>query len=125
MNDSFCVVLFRHTVSIAFYDSLKRGPIRTQTFSLVMRKDCLRIAGTHSNTDILGQVSLLAVTKKKNIFFRFPFLEPERQQVTPFFMWSLERTSHIKGCPLKEQPLFEMEAPFIWPFVSMVVFSDF
>ena len=47
--------------------------------------------GTHSNTDILGQVrmftfvSLLAVTKKKNIFFRFPFLEPERQQLSPFY----------------------------------------
>ena len=45
--------------------------------------------GTHSNTDILGQVrmltfvSLLAVTKKKYMFFRFPFLEPERQQVSP------------------------------------------
>ena len=42
--------------------------------------------GTHSNTDILGQVSLLAVTKKKNIFFRFPFLEPERQQVSPLLI---------------------------------------
>ena len=28
-------------------------------------------------------VSLSAVTKKKYIFFRFPFLEPERQQVSP------------------------------------------
>ena len=25
----------------------------------------------------------MAVTKKKYIFFRFPFLEPERQQVSP------------------------------------------
>jgi len=28
-------------------------------------------------------VSLLAVTKKKYMFFRFPFLEPERQQLSP------------------------------------------
>lgn len=28
-------------------------------------------------------VSLLAVTKKKYMFFRFPFLEPDRQQVSP------------------------------------------
>lgn len=32
---------------------------------------------------MLTFVSLLAVTKKKYMFFRFPFLEPERQQVSP------------------------------------------
>lgn len=48
--------------------------------------------GTHSNTDILGQVrmftfvSLLAVTKKNYTFFRFPFLEPERQQLSPLLI---------------------------------------
>ena len=48
--------------------------------------------GTHSNTDILGQVrtftfvSLLAVTKKKYIFFRFPFLEPDQQQLSPLLI---------------------------------------
>ena len=32
---------------------------------------------------MLTFVSLLAVTKKKYMFFRFPFLERERQQVSP------------------------------------------
>ena len=98
--------------------------------------------GTHSNTDILGQVSLLAVTKKKNIFFHFPFLEPERQQlsplliVTPFYtvvlnghtVEMLENVGIIwllQDAPIQGDPLSEMETPFICPFVSMVVFSDF
>lgn len=42
--------------------------------------------GTHSNTDILGQVRMLAVAKKKYRFFRFPFLEPERQQLSPLLI---------------------------------------
>jgi hypothetical protein len=35
---------------------------------------------------MLTFVSLSAVTKKKYIFFRFPFLEPERQQLSPLLI---------------------------------------
>ena len=32
----------------------------------------------------------------------------------PTFMWSLERTSHIKGYPLKEQPFPKWKPLFMW-----------
>ena len=38
---------------------------------------------------MLTFVSLLAVTKKKYIFFLFPFLEPDRQQLSPFYVVAL------------------------------------
>ena len=50
-------------------------------------------------------VSLLAVTKKKYIFFRFPFLEPDRQQlsplltVTPLLCGSLKEPRILKDAP--------------------------
>ena len=62
--------------------------------------------------DILGQVrmftfvSLLAVTKKKNIFFRFPFLEPERQQVSPLLIVTPFYTVVLNGHTVEMLALF-------------------